>query len=181
MSPGLTVEPLLGRLARDELPWHRAWVADFPTFDERFTLHDSTWIGAFLALREQNEVILIVEWDAHWLPEPLRTECMGDAAGAPAFGCPFLLIRVPAVRGMELSGYEQSCGGRAISYAALSVSGKVMILEIVDFAGGTVRLDFSGRLEFLALCSQDGRVLDLSQVKPRAAPPALAKPWWHIW
>ena len=64
MTDGLTLDELLGRLARDELPWDKAWVADFGDFDARFTLHDSNWVGVFLAVCGGNEAVLILEWDA---------------------------------------------------------------------------------------------------------------------
>src|SRR5260370_23538107 len=54
--PTLTLDTILGSMARDELPWGRGWAADFQDFDARFTLHDSRWVGVFLAVGENNGV-----------------------------------------------------------------------------------------------------------------------------
>jgi len=181
MSDEVTLDALLLQMARYQLPWEQAWAADFRTFAERFTLHDSNWIGLFLDLSEGNEAILAVEWDGHWLPEPLRTECMEDSASPPAPDWPFLLMRIAALRAVQLSGYETPCSGRQISQAALSVEEGVNILEIADFLGGTACLEFTGRMQFLAFRRSDGRQLDLAKVDPCPNPPTEVKPWWKFW
>src|SRR5262249_55582522 len=156
----------LGRLARDHLPWTRAWAADFSSFAERFTLHDSYWIGLFLPLSEANEAVLAVEWDGHWLPEPLRTECVDDQASPPVPSWPILFLRISDLQAVQLFEYRDSYSGRAISDAESSIEDGVNVLQIVDIFGGTVRLEFRGKMEFLALRRTDGRVLDLASVNP---------------
>src|SRR5262245_2425034 len=151
MVPPMTLDDLLGRLLRDELPWDKAWVADFADFDARFTLHDSVWVGVFLDVRGGNEAVLIVEWDAHWLPEPLHSECKNESPEPPHFGRPFLLIRIADAGAVRMSGYEQSMDERCISHAEYRVEDGVGVLEVVDIIGGTVHLRFVGLAEFLAI------------------------------
>ena len=178
-DPRLDAE--LGRMARDELPWGQAWKADFSAFADRFTLHDSLWIGIFLNVRETKEAVLVVEWDAHWLPEPLRTDALKGSPGPPGFGDPLLFMRTPELVAVQLSGYDQSCGGRAIDDLTWSVDGKVNTVEIFDIIDGVVRLHFGGTMDFLALDRQNGEVLALEKVEPRLEQATPAKPWWRIW
>jgi hypothetical protein len=181
MTDGLTLDELLGRLARDELPWDKAWVADFGDFDARFTLHDSVWVGVFLALGGGNEAVLVIEWDAHWLPEPLHSECKHEPAGPPHFGRPFLLVRLSGVGAVRLSGYKEEMGGREIGHAAYRVDDGVGILEVVDIIGGTAILEFVGFAAFLAIGTRNGRLLDLATVELRSEPAVAEKPWWRFW
>ncbi len=175
----LTVESVLGKLARHELPWDEAWVAEFPEFDERFTLHDSNWIGAFLAMRESDDAIAMFEWDAHWLPEPLRMECGVGIAESP-YRNPFLLIYASGVQAVQLRDFPCDFCSQ-IGVARSWFEDGIKVLELMDVIGGTMRLEFTGQIEYLALHAEDGHVLDLATIPPRAEPPPTQKrPWWKF-
>jgi hypothetical protein len=169
--------------ARNDLPWEQAWETDFSAFDERFTLHDSSWLGILLEPAEGNEAVLVFEWDAHWLPEPLRAECFDASLEPPGLDWPFLFIRANDVRGLRFQGYDEPGSGQAVSRVESSLVAGVNVLEIVDIYGSIVRLEFAGPLEFLALHRRDARVLDLRQVPVDPSPeqPIQTKPWWKLW
>jgi hypothetical protein len=181
MSDALTLDYVLGSIARGTLPWEKSWAADFSAFGDRYTLHDSVWAGIFLDVCAGNEAVLVVEWDAHWLPEPLRTECMILAAQKPNFGNPFLLMRLSEIHAIELRGYEVPLSGRAIGSAEESRNDLFNRLTIIDIVGGTVHVDFTGMIEFLALRAQDGQPLKIASVAPRPVSSATSTPWWRFW
>src|SRR5437868_1574026 len=112
MTSGSSIDGFLGRLVRYELPWDQAWEADFRAFSERFTFHDSKWIGVFLLPQEGNEAVLAFEWDAHWLPEPLRSEGCVDESAPPLDKWPLLFVFVPDLLSVCLSGYERPMSSR---------------------------------------------------------------------
>jgi len=178
MSNGLTLDAALGSMARGELPWGSAWGVEFQNFADCFTLHDSVWVGVFLDVRESNEAILIVEWDAYWLPESIRSECR---QGLSDDRSPFLFIRLSEIHSVKLEGYEQSLSGRVISHAEVSDEDGNKVLEVVDIVGGAVRLSFGGRAEFLALRPQDGFALHLAKAERRLRPSISDEPWWKFW
>jgi hypothetical protein len=179
MSDELTLDALLGRMARDELPWAQAWTTDFAEFAERFTLHDSRWVGLFLPT-EFNDAVLAVEWDGYCQPEPLRTECTEGSPDSQDSLWPFLFIRVSDLHAVRHLGYEKPVGGRCICGEGYCVEEGVKVL-MLDFCGGTVRLEFTGGMEFLALRRGDGRTLHLANVDPRPEPPKAERPWWRFW
>src|SRR4051812_16707268 len=121
MAEGATLDDFLGRMARDELPWDKAWAASFNAFADRFTLHDSAWVGVFLNVREDAEAVLAFHWDPHWLPPSLAAVSREAERGWDgwATGLPFLLlfIRVSQVASVRLSGYDEPIGGRGVGDA----------------------------------------------------------------
>src|SRR6516162_7322230 len=160
-------------MVRGELPWDKAWIAHFSAFAEHFSLHDSRWIGVFIPGAEVNEAILAMEWDTFWLPEPLRTECMNDKFG------PILFMRVSGLHHLQLFEFDKtSCGGKEISAAEHSFHEGIKGLEIFNACGGIVRLEYTGKVEFLALGRKDNRSLNLAMVEPRHEPAIEKKPWW---
>ena len=177
------LDSLLGRMARDELPWERAWVAPYQEFADRFTLHDSFWIGTFLPLGTGDVAVMVFEWDAHWLPEPIRQLCIEGDPGPPRHGNPFLFIRLTEVSYLRLTGYQEKMEGRDISRVELRQRDRISGLDLIDSMGATLRVEYYGSTEFLALRSQDQQPLDLSQVElePRRAEPSVEKPWWRLW
>jgi len=185
MLPEDDFDVLLGQLARGDLPWAQAWTADFSAFAERFTLHDSNWIGLFIPGAEENEAYLVIEWDGHWLPEPLRTTCMEDSPHQSCPSWPILFIKVSGMSGVQLFDFENvSCGGKVICEAEFSVQEGIKVLEIENMFGGAVRLKYSGSTKFLALSRKNFQILGLASVEPRPDPPEPAlrkKPWWKFW
>ena len=164
MDGALTLDAVLSLVARDELPWDRAWVADFGEFCDRFTLHDSFWVGVFLNVNESNEAVFLFEWDSHWLPEPLRSDKLVDSESTRD---PYLFIRVTGVRTIKFHGFNQPISGRAVGGAVATHVKSLQRLQICDFADGEVDIRYVGRTEFLCVRRHDGMTIPLAAVKPR--------------
>lgn len=45
----------------------------FNQFHEKYTLHDSHWIGIFYNVGYEQAVTLAILWDVVWLPEEIKT------------------------------------------------------------------------------------------------------------
>ncbi|HEV2798897.1 MAG TPA: hypothetical protein VGW12_00270 [Pyrinomonadaceae bacterium] len=58
-------------VVEDTLPWSEAKEYSFQQFSEKYTLHDSVWIGLFYDVAYENNVILAIIWDAVWLPDEI--------------------------------------------------------------------------------------------------------------
>lgn len=61
-----------GDLVEDCLPWQQGKKMTFEEFHQKYTLHDSYWIGIFFNVAYEQTATLAIEWDAVWLPERLK-------------------------------------------------------------------------------------------------------------
>lgn len=160
-------DSILARIARYDLPWQSAWKTSFAEFADRYTLHDSIWIGILLPLSEGNEAILAIEWDAYWLPDADLRQC-GDGPRA-SVPWPFLVMRIFSIRNLSFAGFEQELSQRAISEAVHSQFEDVQAVEFYDILGDGVRIEYSGMIEILGLRKSDGQLLELATTPKRSS------------
>lgn len=140
---------------RDTLPWGEAKGCSFREFSEKYTLHDSVWVGVFYDVAYDDSAVLAIIWDAVWLPDELAqsTSVVGE--------WPLLFIKVGGASRVSTSGYKDIGGlQRGIAAAEIKEAGGTDILVITDHYGGSVEVSFSGELMFLAL-DRDRRVLPI--------------------
>jgi hypothetical protein len=142
-------------IIENSLNWGEAKEYSFQEFSQKYTLHDSSWIGLFYDIAYVNNLILAIVWDAVWLPDGIAqsTSTVAD--------WPLLFIRIENVLQVSVSRYKDIGGiSRGIATAEIEdVDGK-HLLVISDHYGGNVEISFSGKLTFLAL-DRNGKVLPI--------------------
>lgn len=146
---------LYKKLIEDDLPWDKKSNYCLESFLEKYTLHDSLWVGVLHHLAFDRSVTLAFQWDSVWLPDEVKegTSHVGD--------WPYLFIKIDNVREIskanfvDLDGINRSIGGSD----CLSLEG-VTHLAIDDVYGGQVNIVFKGKHSILAL-NPDGTELKI--------------------
>ena len=137
----------------DTLPWNEAKECSFQEFSEKYTLHDSVWVGLFYDVAYENNVILTIIWDAVWLPDEIAQSTSVVAEW------PLLFIKIGDVLRVSTSGYKDIGGlQRGIGAAGIEQVDGTKLLVISDLYNSTVEISFAGGLKFLAL-DREGMVL----------------------
>ena len=136
-------------IVEGSLNWGVAKEYSYREFSEKYTLHDSNWVGLFFDVAYESTVVLAFVWDAVWLPDEV-------AESTPLAGeSPFLFVKAEAVSQVSTSGYKDVGGvSRGIAGAEVVEVGGKQLLVISDHYGGGVEITFSGRLKFLAVDSE---------------------------
>ena len=134
-------------LVEDDLPWDQATQLTVKVFLERFTLHDSGWVGIFHNVAFHDTVTLCVRWDLVWLPSDV---------GPPrvrAADWPYLLIKVVGANVVSTQHYDGDTYGcsRTIADAEVTEIDGRQTLIISDVFGGNVTIVFVGDVYFLML------------------------------
>jgi hypothetical protein len=133
-------------IIEDSLDWNEAEEYSFQEFSEKYTLHDSYWIGLFYDVAYENNLILAIVWDAVWLPDEIAQSTSIVAEW------PFLFIKVEDVLQVSTSGYKDIGGiSRGVATAEIENVDKKHLLVISDHYGGNVEISFAGKLKFLAM------------------------------
>jgi hypothetical protein len=137
------------------LPWGEGREYSFAEFSEKYTLHDSAWVGLFHDVGYEDSVILAFLWDAVWLPNELARSISNTGDWL------LLLVKVERVSRVSTSGYAD-IGGilRGIGGAEFGRAKGANLLTITDHYGGRVEIYFAGKMVFLAL-DGDERVLPI--------------------
>jgi hypothetical protein len=133
-------------LIENDLPWHLARDYTVQEFSEKYTLHDSVWITLTQDVAYENTAILVIRWDAVWLPDEI---CQSTAIVKE---WPLLLVKVDEVHQVSFSGYQDIGGtARGISRDEVEEIDEKQVWVIDDHYGGRVALVFSGKTWFLGL------------------------------
>lgn len=149
------LEWMYGAFVRDTLPWGEGREYSFPEFSEKYTLHDSNWVGVFYDVAYADAAVLAIIWDAVWLPDELARST------SDVGGWPMLFIKAEGATRVSASGYKDIGGiQRGIGDAEVEEADGAQLLTITDHYGGRVEVAFTGRLTFLAL-DRGGRVLPI--------------------
>ncbi|MCT7949762.1 hypothetical protein NG798_08175 [Ancylothrix sp. C2] len=133
-------------LVDELLPWHQGKQMSFRAFNQKYTLHDSYWIGIFYNVGYAQAVTLAIQWDACWLPQEIK------ANSSFVNDWPYLFIRILGVEQIDTANYVEIgriC--RAIAGCEFEeVEGK-NFLAIDDVFGGQINIIYTGTETFLAL------------------------------
>jgi hypothetical protein len=133
-------------LIEDALPWQQGVVMSFDEFNQKYTLHDSYWIGAFFDVAYEPTVTLAISWDAVWLPDEIKqsTSIVDD--------WPYLFIQLSEVEQLSPSSYGDMMDAcRTISGCEVEVVDGKKLLAIDDVYGGHIHIVYQGQEVFLAL------------------------------
>lgn len=125
-------------------------------FLDRYTLHDSYWIGLFTECAWQDSSVLVLRFDPVW-------NSSVSAQTSAVANWPLLFLRLNCVTSIHLGGFRNVGGTqRGIGEATCTLSSEEeAVTTIDDFYGGSVRLHHFPLISALAL-TDDGTVLPLT-------------------
>jgi hypothetical protein len=152
----LLSEHLAHRILSGDLPWDRSVEVHIDAFLEKYTLHDSNWIGLFADCANEDAVIAIIGFDPVW----------NSSVSTPTSVCadwPLLFLRFKSVSAVLLSRFRDNGGlQRGISGADVEhLSDEEVRTVIGDHYGALVAVQHFPLVDALVL-SPDERILELS-------------------
>ena len=128
------------------LPWQHGKKIDFKRFTEKYTLHDSYWIGIFSNVGCENTATLAIQWDPVWLPDEIQqsTSNVGDSL--------YLFILLTKIEQISINNYVDIKGHcRSIGTSAVEEIDGKKFLAIDDIYGGQISIIYQGEETFLAM------------------------------
>ena len=142
-------------LINNKLPWEKGLNISFQEFAQKYTLHDSCWIGLFYDVGDRASAIIIINWDAVWLPDSIAL------SNFQVQEWPFLFIKIEKVKEISTSDYfNDDYPNWSICDYQIELIDKQQLLIISSCMGGDVEITFSGEIIFLALdCNRN--ILDI--------------------
>ena len=152
-SENLYPEEVLRKLVDDDLPWDKSAKLSLCSFLEKYTLHDSYWIGVTYNVGFDQSATLSFQWDSVWLPDDVkeRSSIVDD--------WPYLFIKLDVVYQISTANYIGiDYMSRAISAVEMVQMEGIFHLAIDDVYGGQVNIEHSGSSSILAL-NPDGSIL----------------------
>jgi hypothetical protein len=124
------------KLVEGDLDWSKAQSSTFPRFLEKYTLHDSQWIGFWM--QPPFESVLIIHWDRVWLErmegEKIQFPFYADEESNESW--PPLLIQFERVWRVESSYGSILSPGWRVSETISDVDSKLLLeaerLALID-------------------------------------------------
>lgn len=149
-------ENLAHAVLDDSLPWNHSLQSHIDAFLQKYTLHDSCWIGLHAYCGWEDAAVAIVSFDPVWNPSvSTPTSHVAD--------WPLLFIRFNSVNTIRMVGFRD-IGGTQRGISDVSVrhmSDEEAVTTILDHYGATVSFQHFPLINALAM-SSDGVVIDLS-------------------
>jgi hypothetical protein len=142
-------------LVEDYLPWEEGIKMSFTEFNQKYTLHDSGWIGIFFDVAYEQTATLAIQWDAVWLPDEIAksTSIVSD--------WPYLFIKLKNIEQFSTSNYDDIGSlPRSIFGCELEEIDRKKFLAIDDVFGGQINIIYQGEETFLAM-EKDKRILSI--------------------
>src|SRR5215216_2317656 len=87
-------------IVEDFLPWESAQNFPYEEFAQKYTFHDSVWIGLFANVTYEDTAILSIIWDACWLPDEIAEST------AEVRKYPFLFIKLEKIVQILTKNYK---------------------------------------------------------------------------
>jgi hypothetical protein len=142
-------------LIEDCLPWQQGQKINFKEFNQKYTLHDSSWIGIFCNIAYERNATLAIQWDAFWLPIEIKQNIsvMDD--------WPYLFIQLLGIEQISTSNYIDIMGSpRTIAIGEFEEIQDKKFLAIDDVYGGQVNIVYQSIETFLAI-EKNKRILEI--------------------
>lgn len=133
-------------LVNNDLPWGLAETYNVKEFLEKYTLHDSYWVTLHYDVAQVSYAILVMQWDAYWLPDEI-------AQSTPLVAeWPLLFIKLEGVNQVSTLDYEKLdiLATRGIAIAEFEEIDGKSVFVIHDHFGGSVEVVYGGPSSFLA-------------------------------
>ena len=143
----------------DSLPWDRSIQSHIDAFLQKYTLHDSYWIGLHTNCGLDDSAVAVIVLDPVWNPSV-------SAPTSLVANWPLLFIRFNCVNTIRMHGFRDIGGiQRGISDVSVDrLSDEEAVTTISDNYGASVSLQHFPLIDALAM-STDGNLLELP-VKP---------------
>lgn len=128
------------------MPWDKKADLTLDSFNEKYTLHDSFWVGIFYHIAFDQSVTLSFQWDSVWLPDDIKegTSHVDD--------WPYLFFQLEDVKEITTSNFEDLEGiNRAIGGMEILEMDGNFYLTIDDVYGGQIGIVFASSHRILAL------------------------------
>lgn len=132
-------------LFEDDLPWRQGKDYTIQEFSAKYTLHDSIWITLMQDIAYENTALLVIRWDAVWLPDKIHssTSIVKD--------WPILFIKVEGVNQISFMRFNEVNIQRGIDGDKIEeIEGK-QVWVIYDHYDASVEFVFTGKTWFLGL------------------------------
>jgi hypothetical protein len=152
----LLSENLAHSVVDDSLPWDRSIQFHIDTFLQRYTLHDSYWIGLHTNCGLDDAAVAAISFDPVWNPSVSTPTSL-------VANWPLLFIRFNCVNTIRMAGFRD-IGGTQRGISSVSVdhlSDEEAVTTILDHYGASVSLQHFPLINALAM-SNAGSVLELS-------------------
>jgi len=156
-SMSLISANLAHRVLEGYLPWDRAVEIHIDAFLERYTLHDSMWVGLFTDCGQEDAAFAVIILDPVWNP----------SVSTPTSICadwPLLFLRFKSVSAIQLSGFTD-IGGTQRGISSVDVehlSDEEVKTVFADHYGALVSVQHFSLVDALFL-SPDEKVLEPSK------------------
>ncbi len=139
-------------IIEDDLPWNKFKVIQINQFLDNYSLHDAEWVRLLIDNSNNNELLIIMSLDPHWLPNKSVTP------SPYVKDWPLLFIKITDIITIHINQFDNSMNtARTISYAKSYENKKLVIVDILD---GETEIDFNGDSSFLLL-TPDKEVIGL--------------------
>jgi hypothetical protein len=129
------------------LPWQGGKRMSFSQFHEKYTLHDSHWLGIFYNVAYEQAITLAIQWDVFWLPKEIKKNTSDNSL--------YLFIRLTGSEQVSTGNYVdigRVC--RTIASSEFEELESKKILTIDDVYGGQINLVYTGQETFLAMMQE---------------------------
>jgi hypothetical protein len=139
----------------DSLPWDRSIQSHIDAFLQKYTLHDSYWIGLHTNCGFEDAAVAVICFDPVWNPSV-------SAPTSLVANWPLLFIRFNCVNTIRMTGFKDIGGTqRGISDVSVDhLSDEEAVTTILDHYGASVSLQHFPLIDALVM-SNDGNVLEL--------------------
>jgi hypothetical protein len=146
-------ESLAREIAEESVRWDLGQPFAIASFLDKYTLHDSNWIGMQLDTSLDGDATAIISFDAYW-------NKVGVQATPQCSEWPILLIRFSSLASINLSGYNDIGGiSRGIHGAETEdVGDGTWKTVIADHYGGKVSIVHRDPVKALCFTSTGDRI-----------------------
>jgi hypothetical protein len=149
---------LAAKIVESTLPWSDATQFHIKAFLERYTLHDSNWLGLQVDCGWEDSVVAVIVFDPVW----------NSSISAPTSvvaNWPLLFMRFTCVSSIQLSGFSDIGGlQRGISEVTVrATSEEEVITTLRDHYGANVTLQHFPLIDILIM-SPDGELIRVPSV-----------------
>lgn len=145
LSTGLTLQ-----IVEDYLPWNRSTQMHIKTFLQRYTLHDSYWIGLQMGCAWGDTAIAVIRFDPVW-----NSSVSGPTSAVADW--PLLFLRFNCVNTIRLAGFRDNGGvQRGISGATVEgISEEEVVTVIGDHYGASVSFQHFPLVDVLVMSATE--------------------------
>lgn len=149
-------EWLYKSIIESDFDWENVKQINFDYFHEKYTLHDSLWIGSFVDNAYEDTCILAFELDWFWLPdEEKEVNKLKEGDNV------YVFFIIKGFKRMELSSYKYDPQSvRIVGKSEYSIIGEEKVFVVTDIFGGETDFIYTNEVNVFTL-NQDKMYLNI--------------------